>query len=57
MAAARASRGAKLKSVTILRGNYVRADVLELKKHVFHVECGPDPNGVDDDGDDIDEGD
>ena len=57
MATARASRGAKLKSVTILRGNYVRADVLELKKHVFHVECGPESNGVDDDGDDIDEGD
>lgn len=41
-AAARASRGAKLRSVRIVgRNRAVRArrDVLELKKHVFHVEC------------------
>jgi hypothetical protein len=37
MAAARASKGAKLKSVRIVQGSYTRADVLELKKHVLHV--------------------
>ena len=46
MAAARASRGAKLKSVKITycdRSAYSQLDVLELKRHVLHVEleiCG-----------------
>ena len=50
VAAARASGGAKLKSVRIPgRNKLVRADVLELKKHVFHVECGPEFGGANDD--------
>jgi hypothetical protein len=56
MAVARASRGAKLKSITIHQDNYVRTDVLELRKHVLHVDCGPEFK-IDDDGDDVDEGD
>jgi hypothetical protein len=54
MAAARASRGAKLKSVRIVsQGGFVQIDVLELKKHVLHVECAPGVDGVNDDtGDD-----
>ena len=41
MAAARESRGAKLKSVRVLsKREFAWADVLELKKYVFHVECG-----------------
>ena len=42
VAAVRASRGAKLKSVKIVtftRTRYSQPDVLELKKHVLHVEC------------------
>ena len=43
MAAARASRGAKFRSVRIVGSNEViQIDSLELKKHVLHVECGPD---------------
>ena len=43
VAAARASRGAKLKTIRIVgQDQPARADVLELEKHVFHVECGPD---------------
>ena len=38
MAAARASKGANLKSVRIDQGSYTRADVLKLKKHVLHLE-------------------
>jgi hypothetical protein len=38
MAAARASKGAKLKSVKIVQGSYTQTDVLELKKYVLHVE-------------------
>ena len=42
-AAARASRGAKLKSVKIVgQDKLARIDVLELKKHVLDVECGPE---------------
>jgi hypothetical protein len=53
VAAARASEGMKLKSVRIFgQDKFVRTDVLELKKHVFHVECGPE---VDEANDDIDE--
>jgi hypothetical protein len=41
--AARASRGAKLKTVRINVWNRpMRTDVLELKKHVLHVDCGDD---------------
>jgi len=43
MAAARASIGAKLKSVKIVswgRTVHSQLDVLELEKHVLHVECG-----------------
>ena len=42
VAAARASRGAKLKSVRIVsRAKFEQNDVLELEKHVLNVECGP----------------
>jgi hypothetical protein len=54
--AMRASRGAKLKSIRIVRqGRFAPVDVLELKKHVLDVECGPEADGADDDNDDIDE--
>jgi hypothetical protein len=54
--AARASRGVKLKSVKIVgQRTFARIDVLELKKHVLCVECGPEVDGADDNGDDIDE--
>jgi len=42
VAAARASRGAKLKFVKIVHRHttiYSQPDVLELKEHVLHVEC------------------
>ena len=43
VAAARASRGLKLKSVGIAAQNQpARTDVLELEKHVSNVECGPE---------------
>ena len=39
---ARASRGAKLKSIRVVsKRKFAPADVLELKKYVLHVECGP----------------
>jgi hypothetical protein len=42
VAEARASRGAKLKHIRIVgRDESARTDVLELEKHVLHVECGP----------------
>jgi hypothetical protein len=51
--AARASRGAKLKSIKIVdRDEPSGTDVLELQKHVLHVEYGPE---LDDDDDDTDE--
>jgi hypothetical protein len=54
VAAARASRGAKLKSVRIIgQPTFARIDVLELKKHVLDVECGPEVDGAD--GDDVGE--
>ena len=41
MAAARESRGAKLKSVSVLsQREFAQVDVLALKKYVVHVECG-----------------
>ena len=43
MAAMRTSRGAKLRSIRIVsKDKSVQADALELKKHVLHVECGPE---------------
>jgi hypothetical protein len=52
--AARASRGAKLKSVRIVgQKQFARIDVMELKKPVFNVECGPEVDGTDSDGDGI----
>ena len=57
MAAARASKGAKFKSVRIVQSRYTRTDVLELKKYVLHVDCGPEFDGTDGDGDDVDGGD
>jgi hypothetical protein len=58
VAAARASGGTKLKSVRIVGDwdKFGQTDVLELKKHVLHVECGPKVDGTNDDSDDIDEG-
>ena len=51
--AARASRGAKLKSVRIFgKDKLVGIDVLELKKHILHLEYGPECGN---DGDDTDE--
>ena len=44
MAAARASRGAKLMCVTLKRNEgarYSQLDLLELEKHVLRVECEP----------------
>jgi hypothetical protein len=58
VAAARASRGAKLKSVKIQvigQDKFARVDLLELKKHVFDVECSPEVDGTDGDGDGITE--
>ena len=43
MAAARASRGAKLKSIRISsQDKSVQVDALELREHALHVECGPE---------------
>ena len=45
MAAARASRGAKLRTIRIVDElGEVDLDVLELRKHVWNVECGPGVN-------------
>ena len=55
MAAARASRGAKLGSVRIVtHDKSMQIDALELREHVSHVECGPGA-GVTDYSDDGDE--
>jgi hypothetical protein len=52
VAAARASMGAKLKSVRIVgQDGFVETDVLELKKHVLRVEYGPEVDGTDDSSD------
>ena len=51
MAAARASRGVKLKSVWIdTPFESVQTDALELKRHVLHVKCGPEVDGPSGDG-------
>ena len=56
MAAARASMGAKLRAVAIVcQDTFMPSDLLELEKHVLHVECGPDVYGIDDSSDGSDE--
>jgi hypothetical protein len=56
VAAARASRGAKLGSVRIVtHDKSMQIDALELREHVSHVECGPGAGVADDDSDDGDE--
>jgi len=55
MAAARASRGSKLKSVRIV--NWDELTTLEawnLRRHVLHVECGPGVDVANDDSDSSD---
>jgi hypothetical protein len=55
VAAARASRGAKLKTVRIIgRDQPAQTDVEELEKHVLGVACGPEVYGVYNEGDNID---
>jgi hypothetical protein len=47
MAAARASRGAKLKSIKISsHDKSMQIDALDLREHALHVECGPEVNVV-----------
>ena len=58
MAAARASSGAKLRSIRIFdwyETTYPQRDVLELEKHVLHVECGREVDEIGSDSDDSDE--
>jgi len=57
IAAARASRGAKLRTIRIAGGEdkLNLGDVLELRKHVSNVECGPVVDVVDSGSDDSDE--
>jgi hypothetical protein len=56
VAAARASRGAKLKSIRIIgRDQPAQAGVSELEKHVLDVACGPEVDEANGDGDDTDE--
>jgi hypothetical protein len=54
MAAARASRGAKLRTVKD-QAELDSMDVLELRKHVLHVEYGPEVDVYDDGSDCSDE--
>ena len=56
IAAARAPKGAKLKTIRIVGGGdkLNLGDVLELRKHVSNVECGPEVDVVDSDSDDGD---
>jgi hypothetical protein len=55
MAAARASMGAKLRAIAIVcQDTFMPSDLLELEKHVLHVECGPDVYGIDDSSDEDD---
>jgi hypothetical protein len=52
MAAARASRGVKLKSVRIVNHDEsVQIDASELMEHVLRVECGPEVDAADEDSD------
>jgi hypothetical protein len=56
VAAARASRGVGLKSVRIVGYSQpAQADVLELEKHVLHVECDLAVSGANNEGDGNDE--
>ena len=56
MAAARALRGAKLKSVRIVSPDEsMQTDALELGKHALHVECGPQVGVANDGSNDSDE--
>ena len=57
MAAARASRGAKLSTVRIVVGQEELdlRGVLELRKYVSHVEHGPDVGDAEDDSNDSDD--
>ena len=51
MVVARALRGAKLNSLRIVsQREFPQVDILQLKKHISHVECGPEADGVDEDG-------
>jgi len=55
-AATRASRGAKLKSIKIASQDKLsQTDLLELEKHVSHVECGPEVGVVSDESGSSDE--
>ena len=54
IAAARASRGAKLRTVRIIGGKG-KLGLGELRKHVLNVECDPVVDVVDSDSDDSDE--
>ena len=56
MAAARATGGAKLRTVRIAdtRKKLGPWTASELRKHVSHVECGPDVGGINDDSGDSD---
>jgi hypothetical protein len=48
MAAARASKGAKLKSVRIFgHDESMQIDASKLRKHTLRVECDPEVNGID----------
>jgi hypothetical protein len=49
--AARAARGAKVTSVRIPGHKPVGTDILELRKHVLHVECSPEVDGANNDSD------
>ena len=50
MAAARASRGAKLRSIRIVsHDGALKTKALKLKKHVLRVKCGPDVGEASDD--------
>ena len=57
MAAARALRGAKLRTVRIIdeQDELDLGSVLELRKYVLHVKCGQEVDVVNDDDDNSDE--
>jgi hypothetical protein len=56
MVAARALRGAKLKTVRIvIHDEAMQIDALELSKHALCVECGPEVNIAEESGDDDDD--
>ena len=56
--AAREPRGASFKLIRVIgQVRSAEVDVLELKKHVLHVECGPGIDSTDNDSDDSNEGD